>query len=197
MSWGKKSSSSREIHKSWRAAHRVLCSTALFFAVMALSACAQAPDVARMIPRGFLSPVHCSNKILRVSEVRGGEKTNPANLSTIEDAGFRQALIETLGKSGLFKSVVTDQMADYELQTQIVSQEHQGIYELTAILFVNYRLVESSSQREVWKENLLSTYVAKVEESLYGVERGRRANEGVVRENLRQLVEKLSQALPR
>jgi len=169
-----------------------------FFGVVILSACAAAPDVDRMIPSAPPSAVLHSDKVLRVGEVTGGKETNPLMQSMIDDTGFRQALVDTLQRSGLFRSVITDQAAaDYELQAEIVSQEVQGIYDATATLFVNYRLLEVSSHREIWKENLLSRYMAKFEESFIGVERRRKANEGVVRENLLQLVDRLSQVLPK
>jgi hypothetical protein len=150
-----------------------------------------------MIPSNQPLTVKHTGKVLRVGEVTGGKVTNPMNESMIEDTGFRQAMVETLQKSGLFRSVIIDQApADYELQTEIISQEVQGMYDATATLFVHYRLLEVSSQQEIWKENLLSRYLAKFEESFFGIERRRRANEGVVRENLNLLVERLSQVLP-
>ncbi len=176
--------------------NRILSLIFFFFTVVALSACAKAPDVTRMIPSTPPLTVKHMGKVLRVGEVTGGKVTNPMNESMIEDTGFREALIETLQKSGLFQAVVTDQAGDYELQTEIISQEVQGMYDATATLFVHYRLLEVSSQQEIWKENLLSRYLAKFEESFIGIERRRRANEGVVRENLLQLVERLSQVLP-
>lgn len=177
--------------------NRATFTVMFFFGAVILSSCAAAPDVAHMIPSTTQSAVLRSDKVLRVGEVTGGKETNPLMKSTIDDAGFRQALIETLQRSSLFRSVVTDQRAvDYELQAEIVSQEVQGLYQLTATLFVNYRLVELPSHREIWKENLLSRYVARFGESFLGAERLRKANEGVVRENLLQLVEKLSQVLP-
>lgn len=167
----------------------------LFLGAFALLSCAAAPDVTNMIPSPPPTTVH-TDKVLRVGEVTGGQTTNPLMQSMIDDAGFRQALIETLQKSGLFSSVVTgDSTADYELRAEIVSQEVQGMYDATATLFVNYRLLELPSNQEIWKENLLSRYMAEFEESFVGVERRRKANEGAVRENLNQLVERLSQVL--
>jgi len=167
-----------------------------FFSVVILSACTPAPEVTRMIPGAPPSAVRHSDKVLRVGEVTGGKETKPMMQSTIDDAGFRQALVETLQKSGLFRSVITNQSAaDYELQTEIISQEVQGVYDKTATLFVHYRLLSVSSQQEIWKENLLSRYVAEFEESFIVLDRRKEANEGVVRENLLQLVGRLSQVL--
>ncbi len=176
--------------------NRVILLITFFFGVVILSACTPAPEVADMIPSTPPSAISQSDKVLRVGEVTGGKETKPMMQSTIDDAGFRQALVETLQKSGLFRSVITDQgAADYELQTEIISQEVQGVYDKTATLFVHYRLLSVSTQQEIWKENLLSRYVAEFEESVFVLDRSKEANEGAVRENLLQLVEKLSQVL--
>jgi hypothetical protein len=66
---------------------------------------------------------------------------------------------------------------------------------MTTVLFVNYRLVETKSNQEVWKDNILSQYDAKFEAASYGVERAKKANEGAVRNNLSQLIKKLSDIL--
>ena len=67
--------------------------------------------------------------------------------------------------------------------------------DINATLFVNYRLIEICSDTEIWKENLLSHYTAKVKEVFYGAERARIAIAGAVRDNLTQLVRKLSYVL--
>ena len=51
------------------------------------------------------------------------------------------------------------------------------------------------SDTEIWKENLLSHYRAEFKEAVLGVDRMREALEGAARDNLSQLVSKLSDVL--
>lgn len=169
----------------------------LILSATVMYACIPAPEVSEMIPSTTPSTILHSDKVLRVGEVTGGKKTNPMMESTIDNAGFRQAMVETLQKSGLFRSVIIDQApADFELQTEIISQDVQGMYDKMAVLFVHYSLVDASSQQVIWKENLISRYLVKFEETVFVLDRRKIANEGVVRENLNLLVERLSQVLP-
>jgi len=51
---------------------------------------------------------------------------------------------------------------------------------------------ETKSQEVIWKENIFSQYRAEFDEAFYGIERARKANEGAIRDNLTQLLKKLS-----
>ena len=62
---------------------------------------------------------------------------------------------------------------------------------MTTTLFVNYKLIEDKSNRELWKENILSQYDSEVG----GAESKKKANEGAARDNLSQLVKKLSNVI--
>jgi hypothetical protein len=96
-----------------------------------------------------------------------------------------------LEQSGLFKKIYTEGSGDYQLDTEIISLDIMpGIPDLVATLFVHYKLTEIKSQKELWKESILSQY-REASFTLHGV-RSRKAKEGVVRENLSQLLKKLA-----
>lgn len=158
-----------------------------------LGGCVSAPLASRMTPdlAGIQAPK--TEKVLRVGAVTGGEKTNPLDRPRIEDEGFQEALINTLQSSGLFKEVTTGREGDYELSVQIISQDSLGTFSTTLLLFVNYRLTDLGSGKELWKENLLSQYEVTGTEVFAGLERLKRAQEGAVKDNLTRLVKKLSQ----
>lgn len=163
----------------------------LLLSILTLTGC-PFPRVSGMIaPLGDLT-IKQTDKIFSVGEVTGGEKTVIlVSGPKIDNEGFGEALTKTLEQSGLFKAVVRNKSGDYELNAQIISQEVQIRGGYHAILFVNYRLLDSRLNQEIWKENILSQYDANSLELATG------ANEGAVRDNLTQLVKKLSQVLSR
>jgi biopolymer transport protein ExbD len=160
-----------------------------------ITCCAAPASVIRMVPSFGHTRFVSSNMTLIIAEVKGGKKTNPMLSSTIENESFREALKNTLNKSRIFINVSKDKKGDYKLYTEIISQELKAGFTMTSILFVNYILIENKSSRELWKENILSQYDAKFEEASYGPERAKKANEGAVRDNLTQLVKKLSNVI--
>jgi hypothetical protein len=169
----------------------------VILAILALAAsgCAEAPEVARMVPTLEPRPAIAAPKSLRVGEVHGGQKTNPMVTSTIEDEGFREALVKTLRESGLFREVESAPAAEYALSAQILGQQLQPGATVVTVLLVRYELVEVAASRSVWTDNILSQYQAEFDVAFAAAERARRANEGAVRENLRQLVGHLARVL--
>jgi hypothetical protein len=169
----------------------------LLLLALLISGCVSAPLASRMTPDLAGIQLAKTEKVLRVGTVTGGEKTNPLDRPRIEDEGFREALINTLQRSGLFKEVTTELGGDYGLSAQIISQDDVGNYSTTVMLFVNYRLTDARSGQELWKENLLSQYKLTVSEVFVGLKRLKMCQEGAVKDNLTQLVKKLLQVVPR
>jgi len=170
--------------------------TILFLLVAAaITGCATPASVTHMVPPIDTASLISTDKTLMVAEVRGGEKTNPMGFSKIESEGFQEALLYTLNGSGMFKRVFVGERGDYELRTEIISQKLNPGFTMTAVLFVNYRLIETQSNKELWEESILSQYDAEFKEAFVGVERAKKANEGAVRDNLTQLLNKLSDIL--
>ncbi len=169
---------------------------------VAITGCAAPPSVTKMIPSFNYTTVVSTDKTLMVAEVKGGEKSYPFpswSISKIENEGFHEALTNTLKESGIFKEVFTAEKGDYEIYAEIISQEQKGLFTITSILFVNYRLIEADSGKEVWKENILSQYDVKFKEAFFiapgGPDAKAKADEGTVRDNLTQLIKKLSNVL--
>ncbi len=145
-----------------------------------------------MIPSFNHTTFVSTDKTLMVAEVKGGEKTKILHVSKIENKGFHEALTNTLKESGIFKEVFTAEKGDYEIYAEIISQELKTGFTFTSTLFINYRLIEADSGKEVWKENILSQYDAKW---LEAVNLAKKGNEETVRDNFTQLIKKLSNVL--
>lgn len=159
----------------------------LLVAVMLVS-CATAPEKNKMVPYIDYSVFASSSCTLKITEIKGGEATG-WDVPKIDNETFKDALINTLRKSGLFTEIFTDHHGDYELDAEIVSQKVQPGLEAYAALFVHYRLVETKTNQTIWKENIFS------QNDAFGANQGKDVVEGVARNNLTQLVRKLSEIL--
>ncbi len=160
------------------------------------------PSVTHMIPSFNHTTFVSTDKTLMVAEVKGGwDKKHHVfyHVSQIESEGFHEALTNTLKGSGIFKEVFTAEKGDYEIYAEIISQELKTGFTFTSTLFINYRLIEADSGKELWKENILSQYDVKFKEAFFiapgGPDGKTNSNEGTVRDNLTQLIKKLSNVL--
>ena len=100
------------------------------------------PSKAKMIPLSSPASFVSSGKTLKLGEIQAGEvKTDPFVLvSKIEAKDFAEALRDALENSGIFSQIVTQQQADYELNSEIISQEVKVGFPTNAILLVHYHL---------------------------------------------------------
>ena len=157
--------------------------------------CASGPTASSMVATSH-APLNVeASGTLVISPVSGGEETNPMLLSKIDDISFREALYQSLVNSGLFAETRLEGDGDYRLNTEIVSQEVKSGINMAATLMVHYELYEDGKDNVVWSENIFSQYEALFEESYYGVKRAQLANEGAVKNNFTQLIEKLASFL--
>lgn len=126
---------------------------------------------------------------LQVSEVQGGEETNPLWTSEIGDAEFQGALKQSLNNAGL----LSQGDAPYSLRATLlrVDQPLFGLdFEVTSE--VEYVLVDNSSDRELFRETLRTPYTAGIGDAFIGIKRLRLANEGSARENISALLKRLA-----
>lgn len=126
---------------------------------------------------------------LQVSEVKGGQETNPMWTSEIGGAEFQGALKQSLDNAGL----LSDGDAPYVLSANLVRVDQPlfGLdFEVTSS--VEYVLVEKASGKELFRETLRTPYTAGVGDAFVAVTRLRLANEGSARENISALLKRLS-----
>ena len=65
--------------------------------------------------------------------------------------------------------------------------------DMTSTLSVKYTMTELATGEKVWQEDIASKYTAKLTSCCIGSIRLNKANEGAVRENIKQLVDKLAE----
>jgi hypothetical protein len=164
----------------------------LVLIVIIMNGCATPPKVAKMIPNVDYSAFTSTDKTIRIQEVYGGELADPMGTFKIESNSFQEALVTTLRESSIFKDVFLDRGCDYELKTQIVSQKITSWLGSTRVtLFVHYGLFETKTNKELWRESILSRYDTDISIKVAS-DRGAGEIEGAVRDNLTQLLNKLA-----
>ena len=158
---------------------------------MLLQGCASAPRLQNMVPE--VDRLSSKQVTLSVGNIFGGSETDPMNVSKIESEGFGQALVDGLHQSGLFTAVTPGGNGDYELNATILTQDQPMIgLALKVDLAVKYVVIERASQEVVFDSRIVSSYKARMGEAFVATARLRKANEGAVRDNIKQLIEALS-----
>jgi hypothetical protein len=126
---------------------------------------------------------------VRVSEVNGGDKTNPLWTSEIDSPDFGAALKQSLANADLLGG----ESAPYALRANLlrVDQPLFGLnFEVTSE--VEYTLVEAATNKVVLREVIRTPFTAGFGDSVIGVKRLRLANEGSARVNIVALLKRLS-----
>ena len=126
---------------------------------------------------------------VRLSEVNGGDTTNPLWTSEIDAPDFGAALKQSLANANL----LGDESAPYALRANLlrVDQPIFGLdFEVTSE--VEYTLMESSTNKVVLREIIRTPFTAGVGDSFIAIKRLRLANEGSARVNIIAMLKRLS-----
>jgi hypothetical protein len=163
-------------------------------AAIQLAACATAakpeamiatvPASAQPFPQG-LQHAMC------VRTVSGGEKTNALWVSKVDDQSFKTALNSSLGGAGL---VGEGSACTFPVDVNLLglSQPMAG-FDMTVTSHVNYKVYDAAGQPVVLA-TIDAPYTADFSAAFVGTERLRLANEGSIRTNIGQFMDKLRQA---
>lgn len=167
---------------------------ASLLSALALAACAQAPQPDAMTPvlTAIPSGAHpqATAPPLLVPPVTGGSATNPLEKPTLDDQGFREALVAGLRRSGLFRDVVTEGTAGWTLRAVIVSQAMEGAFRTSEDLMIRYDLSNGGS-RQLWGETVVSRCELGVADVFDGQTRMKKVVECAARRNLTDMLTRL------
>jgi len=172
--------------------------TAALLGALALAACAQAPQpdamtpVLTSIPAGAIP--QATAPALLVQPVTGGKATDPWLKPTLDDQGFRAALVASLRRSGMFRDVVTEGTAGWTLRAAIVSQEMDGTFRVSEDLMIRYDLSRGSGGA-LWGETVVSRCERDVSDAFDGQMRMKAAIECATRRNLTDMLTRLRRFL--
>lgn len=139
----------------------------------------------KMTPYLDYSRFSATGKSIRVAEVRVGEVQTPAESLQITGESYRNALRETLVKTGIFRVPGEGENTDYECQAEIVSQKVFPGLTANAILFVHYRIVDIRTKKIAFKSSVHS------QNDSYGGDLTN-ALESAARDNLTKFVQQLT-----
>lgn len=125
-----------------------------------------------------------------VGAVGGGEETNPLWVSNVSATDFARALDDSLRGAALLAQNRDSSKYILSAHLNALQQPVLGL-DMTVIATVNYTLIERASGKEVHRAVLTTPYTARFGDAFLGVERLKVANEGAIRENITQLIERL------
>nr|WP_282451737.1 hypothetical protein [Marinobacter koreensis] len=127
---------------------------------------------------------------VNVANVSGGEDTNPAWTSEIDNDAFAGALKQSLRKQGLLSG-----SGRYQLEALLleVDQPMFGL-DFKVTTHVKYILTDRKNNGAVvLNETIVAPYTATVGDAFVAIKRLRLANEGSGKANIQNLLEKLSE----
>lgn len=131
---------------------------------------------------------------VRVMPVAGGRSSSFGREAYITNEQYREALYRTLADAGLFREVVLDGSADWQLHSEIITITTEGGVSPLYAIVVQYWLVDPRSGEEIWRKGINTRHQVKWNEAFAGATRIIRAVEGSTKKNLSQLVIALSRA---
>jgi hypothetical protein len=158
--------------------------------LLVLAACAMSADPARMAvsqAAGTGFPTKLQHAMC-VRNVTGGEATNPLWVSEVDDAGFREALSNSLSALGLLGAQGS---CRYFVEVDLLglSQPVAGIaMEVTS--HANYKVYDAAGKPALFA-TIKAAYTAEFSESVVGSIRLKRANEGAIRASITQFLDRL------
>jgi hypothetical protein len=125
---------------------------------------------------------------IEMAVVTGGEPTNPLWTSEVGNEEFREALERSLRSAGALAPAGT--AAGYRLEASLVGIEQPIMgFNTTVTSTVDYRVSPIDGQGRTLQTVVVAPYTAKMSDSAFGVQRLRLANEGSIRENIREFID--------
>ena len=158
---------------------------------LGLAGCASGAQPAQMIaadgtPISANSPLKGS---MTVGPVTGGSKTSPLWKSEVSNEDFAEALRQTL----IARTMLASAKARFVLTAELVEldQPTLGGFDMEVTSTVKYRLTTIGGSKTLFETTVKKLYTANFSSTFLGVKRLQLANEGSMRENIKQFIEEL------
>ena len=164
----------------------------VIFIAIGLSACssparmnAMIPDVSEATIIDESSPLA---KAVLLGDVTGGKETNPMWTSQVGNEEFQGALKNAL----IAHALLAEEGGRYKLTAELQELDQPVIgTSLTVTSTVRYVIIDTKSNTTVFDKVVVQPYTAKFSDAFLGNERLRLANEGAIRVNIQDFLEKL------
>lgn len=164
-------------------------------AVAGLAACAEGAEPAGMTVQASTVPAVADaspvKNAIAVGTVSGGEETNPLWKSEVSNENFKTALEDSLTQSTL----KGDGNAPFVMNAKLVSlrQPLMG-FDLKVTSTVEYTVLPTGKTAPIMQETVVTPYTANFSDAFGAVKRLRLANEGAMRENIKEMITRLIKA---
>jgi hypothetical protein len=154
--------------------------------VATLSACASGARPVAMVAGATPGTTEIMDDFVVVS-VTGGEETSPLWVSKISSEDFKHALVSSLQRAGAY-----DPASGLQISAELVELK-QPMFgaSLTVTPTVDCNIIDRAGAT-AFSERVVSRYAARFSDAFLGTERLRLANEGAIRESIRQFSSLLS-----
>lgn len=159
---------------------------------LSLGACATSAQTQDMVYSHASSAKPKNSTLLHnvaIADVTGGEATNPMWKSKISNENFNSALQQSLQQSKLYHDLKGSR---YNLSVTLMelSQPSMG-FDFTVRCQVRYQLLDTKTNKYIFRKDVSSFYTADMSSSLVGATRLRLATEGAAKANIQQLIDGL------
>ena len=156
-------------------------------ALLGLGACASGATTGAMTvplsPDQIIADNSSVKGAIAIGTVSGGDETNPLWKSEVSNANFKTALENSFALATL----KAKDKPLYTLNAKLVSlQQPFAGFDMTVTSTVQYALLPTGKSDPVMNDTVATPYTAKFGDALVGVERLRLANEGAMRENIKE-----------
>ena len=132
---------------------------------------------------------------LAIARTEGGEETNPLWTSEVGNASFSGALRTSLEQNDLLAANQTSSRFDLFAVLASMTQPLFGL-DLRVESSVIYRVIEKKTQMTWFDDAVHASYTATFGDSPLAVQRLRLANEGSIRENVKEFIRRLAETQP-
>jgi hypothetical protein len=166
-------------------------------ALAALGACAQPARAPRMAVHDVMSSSVTAGGGLEesftVGGVSGGSPTNGLWTPQIDDAAFREALERSLAVNRMLAALPDS--ARYVVFARLLEVERPVVgLSMRVAPRVAYRVFERGAPGEVFDDEIVTVHTARFGDAMLGAERLRLANEGAIRESIREFLNRFHAA---
>jgi len=170
---------------------RVRSAAFTVIALTLLSACSQPARAPRMTVHNVLEKAVAADTHLEesfaVGGVTGGHETNPLWTPEVSDAELREALERSLERNRMLAAMPDS--ARYLVTARILRFGRPLVgFSMRVSPSIAYRVVEQGTEQAIFDEVVSTSYTVDFSESPLGAERLRLANEGAIRESIREFL---------
>lgn len=136
--------------------------------------------------KGYASEIQ---ENMGLGDVSGGQKTNPAWTSEIDNDAFSGALEESLKSQGLYS-----ENGKYQLEVRMLKVDQPLFgFDLEVTTHIQYILTNVDTGAVVLNDTVIARHTAGIDDAFVAVKRLRLANEGSAQKNIEGLLNKLSE----